>query len=141
MKLNSVLILIFFLLFTFSSEAKNCRKGQPCGNSCISWKKTCRIGSYSYDKKIGFNRKEKVAYSRSEINESENASGRFIVTASKLNVRDNPYTIKNIVGTLEKGEEVYVYSIVNGWAMIKFNSTFYYVSSKYLTDKTKLILN
>ena len=141
MKLNSVLILLFFLLFTFSSEAKNCRKGQPCGNSCISWKKTCRIGNYSYDKKTGFNRKEKVAYSRSEINGSENATGRFIVTASKLNVRDNPYTIKNVVGTLEKGDEVYVYSIVNGWAMIKFNSTFYYVSSKYITDKTKLILN
>lgn len=24
---------------------KNCRKGIPCGNSCISAKKTCRIGS------------------------------------------------------------------------------------------------
>lgn len=20
----------------------NCKKGQPCGNSCISWNKTCR---------------------------------------------------------------------------------------------------
>ncbi|CAM2737659.1 SH3 domain-containing protein [Pseudoalteromonas distincta] len=141
MKLNSVLILLFFLLFTLSSEAKNCRKGQPCGNSCISWKKTCRIGNYSYDKKTDFNKRKKINYSDWEINESENASGRFIVTASKLNVRDNPYTIKNIVGVLEKGDEVYVYSIVNGWAMIKFNSAFYYVSSKYITDKTKLILN
>ena len=132
---------MFCLLFTFTSEAKNCRKGQPCGNSCISWKKTCRIGSSSYDKKTDFNKKEKVTYSRSEIIGSENATGRFIVTASKLNVRDNPYTIKNIVGTLEKGDEVYVYSIVNGWAMIKFNSAFYYVSSKYITDKAKLILN
>ena len=92
-------------------------------------------------KKIDFNKQKKVTYSRSEIIGSENATGRFIVTASKLNVRDNPYTTKNIVGTLEKDDEVYVYSIVNGWAMIKFNSTFYYVSSKYLADKTKLILN
>tara|TARA_B110000196_G_C21115664_1_gene650360 strand:- start:853 stop:1278 length:426 start_codon:yes stop_codon:yes gene_type:complete len=141
MKLNSVLTLMFCLLITFSSEAKNCKKGQPCGNSCISWKKTCRIGNYSYDKKTDFNKQEKVTYSRPEIIGSENATGRFIVTASKLNVRDNPYTTKKIVATLEKGEEVYVYSIVNGWAMIKLNSTFYYVSSKYLTDKNKLILN
>ncbi len=141
MKLNLILTLMFCLLCTFASEAKNCRKGQPCGNSCISWKKTCRIGNYSYDKKTDFNKRKKINYSDWEINESENVSGRFIVTASILNVRDNPYTIKNIVGTLEKDEEVYVYSIVNGWAMIKFNSTFYYVSSKYLTDKTKLILN
>jgi len=26
-------------------NAKNCKKGQPCGNSCISWDKTCRVGS------------------------------------------------------------------------------------------------
>lgn len=28
-------------------EAKQCRKGQPCGNSCISWNKVCRSGSGS----------------------------------------------------------------------------------------------
>ncbi|MYZ43053.1 hypothetical protein EYW45_08785 [Achromobacter sp. KS-M25] len=28
--------------------ARNCKTGQPCGNSCISWSKTCRIGSGSF---------------------------------------------------------------------------------------------
>jgi hypothetical protein len=25
------------------ASAANCKKGQPCGNSCISWDKVCRI--------------------------------------------------------------------------------------------------
>jgi hypothetical protein len=34
-----------FLLLAGAAEAqKSCKKGQPCGNSCISWSKTCRIG-------------------------------------------------------------------------------------------------
>lgn len=36
-----------FLLagLSFSTYAKNCKKGIPCGNSCIAIGKTCRIGS------------------------------------------------------------------------------------------------
>lgn len=36
-----------FLLagLSFSAHAKNCKKGIPCGNSCIAVGKTCRIGS------------------------------------------------------------------------------------------------
>jgi|TARA_R110002050_G_scaffold45998_2_gene108426 hypothetical protein len=40
-----VLIVILGILITFQAEAKNCKKGQSCGNSCISWNKICRIGS------------------------------------------------------------------------------------------------
>jgi hypothetical protein len=29
------------------AESKNCRKGKPCGNSCIARSKTCRIGTPS----------------------------------------------------------------------------------------------
>jgi hypothetical protein len=28
-------------------EAKSCKKDQPCGNSCISWNKTCHIATPS----------------------------------------------------------------------------------------------
>jgi hypothetical protein len=31
-----------------ASSAPNCKKGQPCGNSCISWDKVCRKPSPSY---------------------------------------------------------------------------------------------
>ena len=39
-------VLAFVCLgLTPGAQAKNCKTGQPCGNSCISWSKTCRIGS------------------------------------------------------------------------------------------------
>ena len=42
-----IFVLAICLAFTSFSHAKNCRKGIPCGNSCISANKTCRIGSYA----------------------------------------------------------------------------------------------
>ncbi|MEM8347465.1 hypothetical protein Q4S20_13670, partial [Morganella morganii] len=33
------------LLFLSDALAKNCKKGIPCGNSCISANKVCRIGT------------------------------------------------------------------------------------------------
>ncbi len=42
-------ILALFMVLTASPAVaqKNCKKGKPCGNSCIAMKKTCRIGSTS----------------------------------------------------------------------------------------------
>jgi hypothetical protein len=40
-------VVSFLVLFAVSTEAeaqKNCKKGIPCGNSCISASKTCRVG-------------------------------------------------------------------------------------------------
>lgn len=43
-----LIALLFSLVLIRSAEAqKNCKKGIPCGNSCISADKTCRIGSTS----------------------------------------------------------------------------------------------
>jgi deoxyribonuclease-1 len=36
--------LLVFILFASEAEAKNCRKGIPCGNTCISANKRCRSG-------------------------------------------------------------------------------------------------
>jgi len=50
--MRSVGWITFLLLVVISGPnvwAKNCKKGQPCGNSCISWNKTCRIGGSSYN--------------------------------------------------------------------------------------------
>ncbi|GAA0791110.1 MULTISPECIES: hypothetical protein [Pseudomonadati] len=43
MKYIFLVILSFFI--SLQAEAKNCKKGQPCGNSCISWNKICRVDS------------------------------------------------------------------------------------------------
>lgn len=37
---------LFCLLWSAQVEAQpNCKKGKPCGNSCIAQNKTCRIGA------------------------------------------------------------------------------------------------
>ncbi|WP_432467607.1 hypothetical protein [Agarivorans sp. Z349TD_8] len=41
--MNILIHFLFFILLSTSAFAKVCKKGQPCGNSCISWNKTCRI--------------------------------------------------------------------------------------------------
>lgn len=44
------LALAFTILLAIAAPAeaqKNCKKGIPCGNSCIAANKTCRIGSSS----------------------------------------------------------------------------------------------
>ncbi|WP_256930947.1 hypothetical protein [Shewanella xiamenensis] len=40
--------MIATLVFSFNANAKNCIKGQPCGNSCISWDKVCHINTPKY---------------------------------------------------------------------------------------------
>jgi len=42
-----IMFLAAFVGAPADSDAKQCRKGQPCGNSCISWNKVCRSGSGS----------------------------------------------------------------------------------------------
>ncbi|EPL4085644.1 hypothetical protein MWU23_000607 [Proteus mirabilis] len=39
------LVTILPVLFLNNAEAKNCRKGIPCGNTCISANKVCRVGT------------------------------------------------------------------------------------------------
>ncbi len=40
-------LVILAWVFAGPAEAKNCKNSQPCGNSCISWSKTCHVGSGS----------------------------------------------------------------------------------------------
>jgi hypothetical protein len=42
----AVIVLVLALTFApLAAAQKNCKKGIPCGNSCISATKVCRIGS------------------------------------------------------------------------------------------------
>lgn len=45
--LRLLLTTLFLIALSSTATAKNCRNSQPCGNSCISWNKTCHIGSSS----------------------------------------------------------------------------------------------
>lgn len=42
---TTVIGLLLLLAMSPAADARNCKKGQPCGNACISWKSVCRVGS------------------------------------------------------------------------------------------------
>lgn len=60
--------------------------------------------------------------------------GYYICTGSDVNIRTGPGTNYTIVGTLNYGTKVYVYSISNGWAKIAVGGFYRYVSSDYLRE-------
>lgn len=43
--IRSTLVVAFLLSLATPASAQNCKKGIPCGNSCISAGKTCRVGA------------------------------------------------------------------------------------------------
>ncbi len=56
-------------------------------------------------------------------------------TGNNVNVRTKPKKRSKIVGILYKGDVVKVKSINKGWAKIKWNGKYRYVSARYLTEK------
>ena len=58
-------------------------------------------------------------------------------TADSLNVRSGPGTSYDKVGVLPKGSRVEVAEEVNGWAKIKFNNGYAYVSTSYLEENSQ----
>lgn len=57
---------------------------------------------------------------------------KYVVTASSLNIRKEPNTSSEILGTFSNGDTVNVYSITSGWAKISYDGNTAYVSSKYI---------
>ena len=60
--------------------------------------------------------------------------GYYKCTGSDVNIRSGPGTQYTIVGTLNYGTKVYVYSISNGWAKISLGGIYRYVSADYLRE-------
>ena len=58
------------------------------------------------------------------------------VNVSALNFRSGPSTKSSIIEVLSKGSQVEEISRSNGWSKIKYNEKEWYVSSKYLSEKT-----
>ena len=57
---------------------------------------------------------------------------KYSITSTTLNVRDQPSTQGKVIGTLNKGFEINVDEINNGFARFDFLGTKGYVSTKYL---------
>lgn len=70
------------------------------------------------------------------------AQEKYIVTGKSLNVRNRPSLKAKTIGSLKTNQEVLVYSIDDGWALINFKNRQAYISAKFLVEaiKTKIIL-
>ncbi|MFK2827109.1 SH3 domain-containing protein [Bacillus sp. B190/17] len=61
------------------------------------------------------------------------STGNASVTVDKLNVRENPSKTARVIGSLKKGQGVYVYETNSGgWSKIKYNNRAGYVAAGYL---------
>ncbi|MED2971032.1 SH3 domain-containing protein [Fictibacillus sp. B-59209] len=58
-----------------------------------------------------------------------------VSASSSLNLRKSATTKSAVIGKLVKGNKVIVYSESKGWARLKYNGKYGYVSSKYLVSK------
>lgn len=122
-----IFISIIFLL-NIPAYAKNCKKGQPCGNSCISWSKTCHKNTYTYPSPI-----EKQITSKKPAPASTTVLIRYVIP-KKLNVRTSPTIRANINTSLKKGDFVLLHHQENNWAYISKSGVYGWVSKKYLSS-------
>lgn len=100
--------LIVILLFSFESLAKNCKKGIPCGNSCISVSKTCNIGGTT---------------SHNSHNYSNNKNTQagivyYYINTNGINVYTSKDTKSKVRFVLNKNDKVQVISTSNIWYKI-----------------------
>ena len=70
---------------------------------------------------------------KKQVKEIVQPTTTYVCTASKLNVRSYASTNAAVIGKLRKGERIQVYEIKNGFAKIKYNNGFGYVSERYIT--------
>lgn len=140
--MNKILVIAATLLLFIVSPAafaKNCKKGQPCGNSCISWSKTCRIGTGSgkpseistsnYRSNVSSNTSPMTSHNQSQIAKKY---GLYEVTTTRLNVRSKPNPNSEILGHLTKGMRIKVYSFSGDWALVPYLEGLQWANANYL---------
>ncbi|MBP4041739.1 MULTISPECIES: SH3 domain-containing protein [unclassified Aeromonas] len=130
------LLLSVFLFLISPAHAKNCKKGQPCGNSCISWSKTCRISTHNYQSSTPSTSSKlstpKVYEKRDSTLKSSNILIRYVIP-SELNVRTEPNTSSYITTQLIKGDFVLLYKTEGEWAYVSKRGKYGWVKNKYLS--------
>ncbi|MCS6119143.1 SH3 domain-containing protein [Shewanella baltica] len=131
-----LLVLVFLMSnLTSVAYAKNCKKGQPCGNSCISWSKTCHVGtssqSYKSSTLYGANNSQSSGVKGTSEPTSENVQA-FEVTVDKLNVRDKPNRNGYLLGSLLKGDRIEVITTSGDWKVFLYKNQVAWVLSVYL---------
>lgn len=64
-----------------------------------------------------------------------------VISVSRLNIRQKPTTESKIMGTLDSGERIEVFSISGAWAEIRYNNTIGYVSTKYIRKVEEIVVD
>lgn len=138
--MKPLLVLLACLLVAAPTFAKNCKKGQPCGNSCISWSKVCRIGTGSSSSSSSSSRATSSSPAVSTPNSpqravsstQESSQEYYVVRVDKLNVRECPSTDCKVIGSVLRGKTIYPLSYEDSWVKIHFGSGYGWVSAKHL---------
>lgn len=138
--IKNLVFLLFFVL-SFSSQpswAKNCKKGQPCGNSCISWKYTCHKNTNKLAK--SYSSTVSISPIKPSIRPFRHSSTSVIdmyVIADRLNVRRSPNSDFEPVGILVKNTRVRTYSPLGypEWKAVFYKGRYFWASAKYLSYK------
>lgn len=122
MKRSLTILAALLISGSFAVEAKNCRKGIPCGNTCIAANKICRYNSYP-DYSTTNKAKAKQAYANSANAQaghlysgsamSKTATGTaggetglicFYSKAATINGKSGPMIGRRIVNVYVKGQ-------------------------------------
>lgn len=83
LKITAVcLVALSPLLFLSEALAKNCKKGIPCGNSCISANKVCRIGTTNSYSTKSYSNKSTSSNSKKSLYGSTTAAASGVSAAS-----------------------------------------------------------
>ncbi len=142
MRLALVVMLCIFQLFSANDAfAKNCKKGQPCGGSCISWSKTCRIGSYNSTPDTYKHQPPKTYSDKQSINEPQSTNlkkGNSIVSNiinSNTPLYKMPSQRSPIIKQLRKGFTVIINERQNNWVSVTHLSSTGWIESKFLSKQ------
>jgi hypothetical protein len=152
MKIALISILLFSAL-SFEAFAKNCKNSQPCGNSCISWSKTCRIGSsstcqipakpstsyrsYSAPATPSQAIQPAVPIYRQNVQPPSNQQARLFAQTDAAFVFELPSRSANRIRRLTFDEQVAVYETLGEWSRISAAGTMEeWVISAYLGQNT-----
>lgn len=142
MRLALVVMLCIFQLFSASDAlAKNCKKGQPCGGSCISWSKTCRIESYNSTPDNYKHQSPKTYSDKQSINEpqSTNFKNGNSIVSNIINSNTPLYKMPSqgspIIKQLRKGFTVIINERRNNWVRVTHLSSTGWIESKFLSKQ------
>ena len=126
MKARPAIYLIAVCLLLSDSLAANamhCRNSQPCGNSCISWSKTCGQGGGSYAPSTpSFYRAALSSMPSSAVSASPTAASAerpttYVVIEDRVKAYMSPNS-SDITGVYHRGDTVLVYRVCGEWALL-----------------------